>query len=280
MKRALVLSGGGAKGAFQVGVLKWMSQFEDLRYDIFCGISVGALNAAYLAQFKNWKEGIHDLERLWLSLRGNKDIYKRWKPFGKLHYLWQKNDKASWYNSEPLWDLVKKNFDDDMVRMSGKTLRVGAVRFKGGVYKLWNERSPDLYEGILASSAFPQFFRPIMIDGELWVDGGIRDIIPFQAAIDAGATHIDVISASPAWHVDPLPDDPKGWHLGKQTLDIMSSEIKKGDIEKMKLTPNVRYVEPKLPVLKNSLDHDPLKIRENIHKGYLRAQEVLSLDEF
>ncbi len=68
---AIVMSGGGAKGAFQVGVLKRMYEVG-IRPQIVCGTSVGALNGAKLAE--NSETVITELEALWLSIRGNDDV--------------------------------------------------------------------------------------------------------------------------------------------------------------------------------------------------------------
>lgn len=70
-KTAIVMSGGGSKGAFQVGVLKRMYEVG-IRPQIVCGTSVGALNGAKLAE--NSETVIPELEALWLSVRGNEDV--------------------------------------------------------------------------------------------------------------------------------------------------------------------------------------------------------------
>jgi predicted acylesterase/phospholipase RssA len=70
-RTAIVMSGGGSKGAFQVGVLKRMYEVG-IRPQIVCGTSVGALNGAKLAE--NSETVIPELEALWLSLRSNEDV--------------------------------------------------------------------------------------------------------------------------------------------------------------------------------------------------------------
>ena len=79
MKRALVLSGGGCKGAFEVGAIEYLLKKESLDFHIFTGTSVGALNAAFLGQARNRHELLaiaEDLKELWLGLKGNHSIYK------------------------------------------------------------------------------------------------------------------------------------------------------------------------------------------------------------
>jgi len=62
--KALVLSGGGSAGAFQVGVLRYLVDNENVEYDIHTGISVGALNSALLAS-GTMKETLPLLENIW-----------------------------------------------------------------------------------------------------------------------------------------------------------------------------------------------------------------------
>jgi predicted acylesterase/phospholipase RssA len=72
-RKALVLSGGGAKGAFEVGALRCLRDAAGVEFDIISGTSVGALNAAKLAE--GGAQALSELERLWLDLRGSWDIY-------------------------------------------------------------------------------------------------------------------------------------------------------------------------------------------------------------
>ena len=77
MKRALVLSGGGAKGAWQAGVIDSLIR-RGSRWDIFAGVSVGALNAALLAQYAHpFDDGLAKLQDLWHDLdnEGSHDTY-------------------------------------------------------------------------------------------------------------------------------------------------------------------------------------------------------------
>ena len=104
--KALVLSGGGSKGAYQCGALKYILGELKVPYDIFCGVSVGAINCGFLAQFKagEEKESVAQLSKLWDEIDTPK-IYQRWKPFGRLHALWEK----SFYDSSPLHKLITLN---------------------------------------------------------------------------------------------------------------------------------------------------------------------------
>src|SRR5436853_420120 len=80
MRRALVLSGGGAKGSWQVGACQHLIVERGLWFDVIAGVSAGAVNAATLAQARNPDELAAELEHLravWLGLRGSRDVYRR-----------------------------------------------------------------------------------------------------------------------------------------------------------------------------------------------------------
>jgi NTE family protein len=75
MGTALVLSGGGARGAFQVGAVRYLYE-QDIRPDIICGTSVGAINGAKLAEGEGAADqGLRGLDSLWLNLRENADMW-------------------------------------------------------------------------------------------------------------------------------------------------------------------------------------------------------------
>lgn len=96
-KRGLVLSGGGAKGAFQVGVLEYLHEKGKLDFDIVCGVSVGALNATMVAQ------GEFDrLKELWEGIKESPDIYKKNSWLGIIL------GKNSLNDNRPLKELIEK----------------------------------------------------------------------------------------------------------------------------------------------------------------------------
>jgi NTE family protein len=286
--RALVLSTGGCKGAFQVGVLKrWMGE-QGIDYDIVCGVSVGALNAAALAMTEIGKprEAISRLENLWLRVE-TKLIYKRWFPFGRLHALWNK----SVYDSSPLAEFVRQELSLSEIQASGKKLAVGAVSLDTGDYDFGREYDSNLIDWVLASSSFPVFLSPILMKGQLWSDGGIKSITPLGAAIKLGADQIDVIMCNNidikrTWESKTkraLPDQ------AVRTLDLMLEQMVLNDLKVTSLKNqlslidpkyrqvNVRVVMPSCHLVDNSLDFDPTIIRNMIQQGYIDADTSFEL---
>lgn len=289
--RVCVLSGGANKGAYQVGILKHLLGNLELKYDLYCGVSVGAINAAYLAMFPDGEEklSIKNLELLWRDLT-TKDIYVSWlnlpKPFYYLSYIVALFN-SSLYNSKPLEELVKKHYKQELIFSSGKKLRIGAVNINDGNYHLFSEDDPEIIDAILGSSAFPMAFCPIEINGSVWLDGGIKEITPLKAAIDMGATEIDIIMTSPPeGEVINYKEAPKLLELGPRILDIMSNEILNTDIKRFieinefiakgADIPGKRYIpmnlyRPKKKLVDNSLLFEQEFIRPMIDLGYAQA---------
>ncbi len=275
--KALVLSGGGSKGAYQVGVLqRWLLE-EKREYDIVCGVSVGALNSAALSQapLGDPEKAYEYLDGVWNRVE-NRKVRKFW--FGwYLAALW----KSSVYNSTPLEKWVKSELDLDKIRNSGRAVRVGAVSWNTGDYCLATENSERLADWVLASASFPAFLNPIKLDGEEWTDGGVRNVAPLGAAIRAGADEIDVILCS-------NPDLPRTWNpKGKNALsralravDLMGDEVIRGDLREAGLKNDlavlggayknvkIRVQQPNCVLIEDSLDFSPSKVREMRRKGY------------
>lgn len=281
--RALILSGGGAKGAYQVGVLrKWLGE-DQVSYDILCGVSVGALNASFLAMFGEGQEGVSykELRSLWGGIDTSK-IYRKWPVFGELAALW----KPSVYDSAPLQSLVRTRLDTVRVLAAGKKLRVGAVDLASGEYRVFGEDYRHLKEAVLASSAFPAMFLPVWLEGSRWTDGGVRTVTPIQAAVDLGATEIDVVLCSAAEQKVSMPPTANALWVAERSIDIMGDQIIEDDFHAASRVNQIVdakmtlpwWTEPrrKIPMrlvrpektLGASLDFSPEKLRVMMEKGY------------
>ncbi|MHA2280219.1 MAG: patatin-like phospholipase family protein [Promethearchaeota archaeon] len=282
--RALVLSGGGSKGAFQVGALQHLMVNLGRQYKVYCGVSVGAINCGYLAMYPEY-EGISaamGLHKLWKELN-TKKVYKRWCPFGKLHALWKK----SLYNSKPLKDLLRREIDVSKLQNSGNKLRVGAVSLNTGDYRLFTELDDSIVKGVIASSAFPGALAPAKIDNQIWTDGGIRNVTPLKAAIDAGADEIDVILTFTKDIKQDFENDDKTISLMLKVLDVMVQEIMDNDLEIAEMINEqvrqgrtdkkeikINIIRPEVSLSGDSLDFDPkllsgmMNIGDDVAKKY------------
>jgi len=281
-QRALVLSGGGSKGAFEVGVLQRLMGEQLLDYDLICGTSVGAINASYLAQTRlgQPREAAAKLRALWDTVTTDK-VRKSWFPFGRVSAFF----KTSVYDSSPLRAWIRSGLDAAAVRVSGRRLRVVSVAFGSGESFVADDQTPDLAEWVIASSAFPVMLTPASIRGDLWTDGGLRTVTPLGEAIRAGADEIDVVLCS-----DPFADtriDVRDAHAIPQLLlrsiDILNGEVSRADLriaglknDLAELKPEYRRVkirlfQPTQPLPFDSLDFDPANLRKMIDAGYAQS---------
>lgn len=221
MKTALVLSGGGSRGAYEIGVCKALREL-DIHVDMVFGTSVGAINAAIVAQ-----GNLEEAEKLWLDLTTEKlfdlDIDKDDEPIlhGKLH-AWSERirekmedfdiigmpaDEAAAYlheiiknhgaKSTGLKKLIDQYIDEDKVRASGVDfgLVVTRVPEREGRY-LFLEDIPEgsLNDFIMASASCYPAVHPYTIDGSRYVDGGYFDNMPVRMALKHGAERIIAVN--------------------------------------------------------------------------------------
>jgi NTE family protein len=283
--RALVLSGGGVKGAYQIGVLKkWMGE-QGLDYDIMCGVSVGALNVAGLAMTPKGHpcEAIAMMEHFWRTKVSTPAIYKRWFPFGRLHALWL----DSLYDSSPLQKLVVATMNQQKIATNGRMVAVGSVCLDTGDYHYARETDDHFAQWVLASSSFPVFLTPIQIDGKKYSDGGIKHVTPLGQAIRMGADEIDIIMCS------NLSDDPFDSRKTQaipgillRSVDLMNDQIVQDDIELCGLKNDLSVIDPQYRLVKvrmvkpqgdltsNSLDFNPVDVARMIDQGYQDADKV------
>ena len=161
--KALVHSGGAAKGAWACGVIQHLLGELKINYDIYTGTSVGAINTAFLAMFKSGeeKQAAELLKEWWLKLDNSK-IYKPWPFWGRIAVAWQK----SFYDSSPLHSIIRENISLEKIRSSGKKITIGALNLHTGKYTIFNQDNDNFISAILASSAFPAALKPALVRRE------------------------------------------------------------------------------------------------------------------
>jgi NTE family protein len=262
--RALVLSGGGSKGAYEVGVIKALVN-KGCKWDVIAGISVGALNGTWMAMHSDPVEGAQQLERFWLDIKNNKSIYKNWwcGPLGSLFY-------GGAFNTQPLRKLIQKNLDTEKLQSSGIKLMIGSVSLTTGEYRIADNNTPDLDKWVMASSAFPLAFPPEHIDDQIWIDGGVRNVVKAYPEVDV----IDVVVATNPDRLAAFgPNKAKNALLiGSRCIDLMSDEIIKNDIIVVDQHTKVNVYMPDVSMrLQHPLTFDPAEIRQVIDIAYDRT---------
>ena len=237
---ALALSGGGAKGAFQVGVLDELIEQRGVDFETVTGTSTGAIQAAAVAQ-----DDVGRLLDFWTGIKGNDDIYR-----GRGGMIWALvTGKNSLYNPDPLKALLRKMFDDDRIRATGKNLRLGVVNITNGELRIVAENTDNIADWVYASSAQPPAFPPFRTRDaqgnlEQWVDGGLRDVTPFSAALDVRPRAVLAVRAEapPTWQ-------PKEYKtlldIGFQSVDILTAEVADNDLGQVQFINDLLLAERK-----------------------------------
>ena len=243
MKMAIVLGGGGSKGAYQIGAWRALKELG-IKYDIITGTSIGAFNGAMMVQ--------GDFEKalaLWREIDIDKVILNGLNLRTDFNYYKQNSDKLipflkSYANHKgmditPLKKIVESSFDEAFFTSS---LDYGLVSVKIPSFSPIQKRKSELNKENLAlwilasASCFPAF--PVCeINGENYIDGGYYDNLPVNFAFELGAEQVIAIALNPNPH-------------------IYSTH------------PLVRTIQPIVP-LGGMLDFDKASMSENMEIGYL-----------
>jgi NTE family protein len=241
---ALILSGGGARGAYAVGVVQAMVEILGLSerdrspFDIYSGTSVGSINSSFLvANAHRGDMNVHRLREVWEGLGVNTHLQVR-SSAKKLSGLTGSWFSRSLLDSRPLQLLVRRNMSfANMHRniASGvvKASMVAAFNVGTSQTTIFSEINPELDvrptrdpsriewvgrlrpDHILASSAMPFVFPVQQIGSAYYCDGGVRFNTPISPAIRAGADRLVVISLkyeredrAHESHLDEYPNVP------------------------------------------------------------------------
>lgn len=228
---ALVMTGGGARGAYQVGLLRYLARtYPDLRFKIISGVSAGAVNAVHLAQHHGtFLQAVEELTALWEELLPEK-VFRidspslLWTVFRSWMQLAGggagKPQLRGMVDTEPLGEFITEALAPVNGELSGiqynlnrgvlSSLAISTTSYTTGQSVTWvqgrdialwerpNRRALKARIGVphvMASAALPIFFPAIQI-GEAWYgDGGIRLSAPLSPALNLGAHKILAVSS-------------------------------------------------------------------------------------
>jgi NTE family protein len=183
---AFVLGGGGVRGAVEIGMLRALLE-RGIRPDVLVGTSIGAVNAAYLADDPNLSV-IEPLIQTWTSPEAasvyGDGVFTQLGRFVRT--------RTHLHSPEPLRRQLEAALGADATFEGlAVELKVVAAAIEKAEERVL-DRGP-LIPAILASAAVPGFFPAAEIDGEHFFDGGLVNSIPISPALDAGATTIYVL---------------------------------------------------------------------------------------
>lgn len=245
MKKALVVSGGGSRGAFAVGVIKYLSQTFALEYDVFVGTSTGSLVVPLAALGK-----LDALQDLYTSTNTSDIIIK--------DNLGNRLSENSIFRVTPLWERIKSIYTDDFyeeLMQSGKEIYINTTCLQSEELVVFtNAASPKeskyyrtkkiingdhFRKAVLASACQPVFMTPVMVNlnvpgeenpGFQFVDGGVREYAGVEMAINAGAEEIFTIllaSTNPGINKEEFKTI---FPILSQTMDIFITDVGDNDL--------------------------------------------------
>jgi predicted acylesterase/phospholipase RssA len=335
MPVGIVLSGGGAKGDFEIGALRAMYN-RGIRPAVLAGTSVGSINAVKLAEDPSSDGPLTELEGIWFSLNNDADMYVEDPNFAKIEQATKNFLRLNWfligydlfslprsgllgligdvgdalklgvdignmiggikafldggskslYLLDPIRQKLAALLDPGKVASSGAVLRMATVSLESGLVRyidqsgqfIDDKTSVPLLDATIASASIPGIFAPQKLGSENFIDGGVRDVLPIRAALDAGADQVFAVCTSRAGV------DPASSFDSKTILDIASraaAEIMPDQIESFETNPpsqpwpnNVLIIQPDFTV-HDAFIIDPGLIRINAFYGYMRAAELV-----
>jgi NTE family protein len=229
---ALVLPGGGARAAYQVGFLRYVArEFPEARFDIVFGVSAGAINAAFLAAHRGtFREAVADLADVWRGLTAG-DVF-RVDTYALLRDAWRwamrlvsggvptAPQPRGLVDTAPLRRLLVRTLgaaDDGTIPGVAENLAEGRLRalavttssYQTGESVTWFQGDPALawtrqhrrgastaltVDHVAASAALPFLFPPVRLADGWYGDGGVRLAAPLSPAIHLGADRILAIT--------------------------------------------------------------------------------------
>ena len=274
--RVLILGGGGVKGAFQVGVVKSLIE-QGIKWDLIIGVSVGAITGSYLAMYSKEEliDGITKLEDFWRTKIRNDTIYKPRGPgFWKYAIAFFTKSVNS---TEPLRQLIDENWDFNKLRKSNVDFILGTTSLLTGIYKNVNKYHDGMTDWIMASSAFPILFPSIKIANEEYIDGGLRNNVPINDALQFQVDHIDVILCEPYGdHAKTLKKNKNLIDVIIRTTEILSDAVFLNDLKEICYHNNmsIDVFSPLNYLTSDTLDFDAKIINQMIDIGYTSVRKV------
>lgn len=282
--KAAVFSGGGVKGAFQLGCLVNYWHNKPGKIDGFFGVSTGSLTSSVLAQASTYEDQITQLDNLlkiYRGIQGNSSIYSgsQWPPLEVAHWLFG----SSIFNPSGLTALLDKVIDVLKLNTSSTKFGCGVTCLETGEYSSMSNTNQlkVIKSYILASASMPVFFPAVEIDGKHYIDGGVRNITPLKEAVKWLKTfpneqnELIIFLASPLG-IKPYTGSSKGPSAAARILDMIETEIYENDLRSLMS----RNREPKAgdvnitgtmfvptQLYGSALDFNPITIEKMISNG-------------
>ena len=261
----LVLQGGGALGAYQVGVYEALAE-AGIEPDWVVGTSIGAINAGLIAGSPKgervdrlcefWKRvengpSLANFMPAWMSasarnatavMSGVPSFFQPQAAAFLSPHLPLGPDAAGYYTTRPLMETLEDLIDFDQLNSGDVRLTVGAsnVRTSEMVYFDSRDREIDVRH-IMASGALPPAFPAVRIDGELYWDGGILSNTPVEVVFDDNPRRSSLVLAVHIWN--PHGPEPRSiWEVMNRQKDLQYSSRSNTHIARQRQLHRMRHI--------------------------------------
>ena len=262
----LVLQGGGALGAYQVGVYQALHE-SGIEPDWVIGTSIGAINAALISGNRP-EQRLQRLNEFWDR------VEQRWPPAGMFDWLGLGNslvnmntvsfgipaffrpngqaiagpkaevgvEAASYYSTAPLRQTLGELVDFEYLGECNTRLTVGAVNCCSGHMRYFDNRDERLeVDHVMASGALPPAFAAVRIAGEPYWDGGLYSNTPIEAVLDDKPRRDSLIFAVNLWH-QSAPEPESIQQMMARQKDIQYASRADSHIARQKQIHRLRHV--------------------------------------
>jgi NTE family protein len=303
MSKALILSGGSIKGAWQAGAVKAIFD-KGFTFDAIHGVSVGSLNGSFICQEAakqmqsgpnlDWSQLGESLVQFWKeNIKNPGNIAKERKWYQTVVAV-MRNRYNGLVDTTPLQDLVKRTINPAILQQSPIKLTVGAVNLASGNNEFPGPGDPNFIDYLIASTAIPIIMPVQFIAGNKnrpYLDGGIRDVAPIGKAIDAGAD--DIVCVLCQSRETTATFDPGNlMALADRVMEIVVNEIVNNDIKRAedvnkqlaagndlqgKKQVKITIIRPNQPIGLDLSKFSEKEIVDTINSGYSTASSLLNL---
>ena len=290
--KALVISGGGAKGAWAGGFVEFLSKEAGMNWDILIGSSTGSLLVPLIAV-----NAFEDLKKAYTTSH-QRDIFSNCPfilhrseegfkaSFNHFRILLQfMQGRKTFGESRNLKHLISRAFPEktwEALQASGKQVidTVSNLTHNQVEYKYARDCTyEDFCDWIWMSCNLVPFMSLAIKDGCEYADAGFGNPIPIQEAISLGATEIDAIVLQPRHKVSTSPPASNAFMLMLKTFNFMQNQLAHDDIQmglsESRLSGNrTRLIHTPVELTDNSFIFDPRQMLKWWYMGYAHAEKM------
>lgn len=293
-RSALILQGGGALGAYELGAARALYENNSFAPDVIAGVSIGAITAVLLARPAGGLKPLEALEEFWRKVAVSglflPPPFRRYASvLGNPNFFAPRLDYfalASWtsiYDTDPLRRTLEQlvNLDALADQNAAPGLLVSATNVEEGQIEYFYSREQQLsLDHVVASGSLPPSFPMTVIDGKSYWDGGLFDNTPLGAVLDRldNAAGVDrtiyVVNLFP--NKAPIPQS-----MLEVTERVQNLQFANKTLEDVKMLHRIDEIAELMEALENLPEGNPLKDNAAYQvvakRGYVRVPRIVSI---